>query len=145
MRAPGKSPVLVGELNPYGSDPEMALYPLPRNASGNRLRLILDLTDLEYLDYRRVNLCTGKWGIRAARAAAAEVLEHEDVCFAVLLGAKVCSAFGVPYEPFTVRPSGRGYPLVVLPHPSGLNRAWNEPGAVEQARLAINKAWEDAS
>lgn len=26
--------VLVGELNPYGADPQFALYPTPRHAAG---------------------------------------------------------------------------------------------------------------
>lgn len=130
----------MGELNPYGVDPEYALFPWPRNASGNRLREILGITDSAYLAlYGRTNLCVGKWSIVAAREAARAISVNELPRYIVLLGSKVCKAFGVPYEPYTVRPSGRGYPLVVLPHPSGLNRAWNEPDAVERARRVMRE------
>ena len=54
--------LLVGEVNPYGADPRMALYHLPRGASGDRLREILGLDDATYIRrLSRVNLCTGRW------------------------------------------------------------------------------------
>ena len=34
---------LVGEQNPYGADPNFALYPLPENAAGARLARFLGL------------------------------------------------------------------------------------------------------
>ena len=43
----GRKILLVGEANPYGEDPKYALFPQPRRAAGNRLRLIFGLTDLE--------------------------------------------------------------------------------------------------
>lgn len=135
--------MLVGETNPYGADPEYALSPWPRRASGNRLREILGLLDLDYIaKYERVNLCTGKWSMPAARAKAAQIVIEGNPRYLVLLGAKVCKAFCVPYEPFTMCPSGLGYPLVVLPHPSGLNRIWNDLDAIERAREAIREAEE---
>lgn len=137
-------PLLVGELNPYGSDPAFALYPLPRHASGGRLAEILGLSRTEYLrTFDRANLCDGRWSMYPARVRAKEILrvsmEDEVGRTIVLLGAKVCSAFYVDYEPFTsiawlVDPVVR---TVVLPHPSGLSRKWNEPGAAELARKAV--------
>lgn len=99
-------PLIVGELNPYGSDPRYALYHLPRHASGNRLREIMGLTDVEYsrgLD--KVNLCVGRWSLTAARAACELLFKEQRPCF-VLLGKKVC----------------------------GLNLLWNPPDAKEKAR-----------
>jgi hypothetical protein len=128
-------PLLIGELNPYGADPGFALYPLPEHASGGRLARILGLSRGEYLRrFDRVNLCTGKWSMRAARTAAAQ-LHHGEKGDKVLLGAKVCKAFKLPYTPFSamydVNTQQRYY---ILPHPSGLNRIWNEPGSAARAR-----------
>lgn len=124
----------MGELNPYGADPTYALYPYPVNSAGGRLcRRVLGLEPREYLRrYRRVNLCARRWSLAEARAAAA-ALEERGVT--VLLGAKVCAAFRVEYLPFSVQ-GGR----VVLPHPSGRCRAWNEPGAYGAARAVLREA-----
>lgn len=116
--------LLVGEDNPYGSDPGYALYPLPENASGDRLSKLLGLSHHEYLRaYDRVNLCSRRWGMAEARATAQNISMggHWRV---VLLGAKVCSAFGVPYAPLTLVRER----YAVVPHPSGRNLFWNLPG-----------------
>lgn len=125
--------VFVGELNPYGADPFFALYHLPRNASGNRLREILGLTDVEYYKLAKVNLCTGRWSMPAARRAAAELLIKYSVI--VCLGGKVRLAFNAP-PPFCSE-AGRFVKLISLPHPSGMNRMWDEPGARERARALL--------
>lgn len=128
-------PLLIGEANPYGNRPEFALYPLPPNASGGRLARILGLSRTEYLRrFDRVNLCCGPWRIRTARAAASDLRAARGTPL-VLLGAKVCSAFGLPYAPFTVV-EGQ---LYLLPHPSGLNRAWADREAVPRARHLLGE------
>lgn len=133
--------LLVGELNPYGADPAYALYPHPRHASGNRLREIMELEDNAYLRaFDRVNLCTGRWLLKKAREAAQRIVLEAQPKTIVLLGKKVCDAFNCPFQPFTLSASGRGYPRVVLPHPSGINRMWNEPGAYARARKILREA-----
>jgi hypothetical protein len=132
-------PLLVGELNPYGADPEMALYPLPENASGGRLQRILGLSRGEYLRrFDRVNLCTGKWDATVARMRALEIVRERDGQVVVLLGAKVAGAFLFDYTPFirwgrSMDSRGPGV-VYILPHPSGRNPQWNEAGAQEKAR-----------
>jgi hypothetical protein len=131
--------LVVGEVNPYGADPKFALYPRPRHASGNRLREIMGLTDACYMRLlARVNLCAGKWEPRQARLSALDVLEAGNHPVLVLLGAKVRAAFEGPPAFQVVQ--GLDAKLVGLPHPSGLCRAWNEPGAVERARAALAEA-----
>lgn len=143
-------PLIVGETNPYGADPKYALYPFPRSATGHRLcSKILCVPDNVYLEYfERVNLCTGKWKIAAARKRARELVRAEEPMkesrLFVLLGAKVAHAFGLEFEPFTCRnnyrlaPDGIGcIATVQLPHPSGLNRMWNEPGAYDRAHQLL--------
>lgn len=131
--------IIVGELNPYGHDPLFALYHLPRNASGNRLRRILGLTDAHYEVLDKVNLCTGVWTTAEARSAADAIVRADDERVIVMLGAKVRKAFtsgwtGVPEQFFQVR--GR---FVSLPHPSGLNHLWHkDPLATTMTRSVLH-------
>lgn len=127
---------LVGECNPYGGDPQFALYPAPDGCSGHRLCcLILGMGRKDYLEtFERVNLCVDKWSLPAARASATNIiLERLGHCRLILLGSKVCQAFGVPFVPFTVADEI----MLRLPHPSGLCRLWDEAGAVQKARSAV--------
>lgn len=129
-------PVLVGEANPYGGDPYYALYPSPDGCSGHRLCcLVLGMTRVAYLrTFDRVNLCPRDWSMKLARAFACNNVGKR----CVLLGAKVCKAHCVPYVPFTQQ-LFVGEPVLVLPHPSGLCRLWNEPGAFGRAREAVGE------
>lgn len=127
--------VFVGELNPYGADPFFALYHLPRNASGNRLREILGLSDVEYSTITKVNLCTGKWSMPKARQEAADLLLTQFGGAIVALGSKVRDAFGGPA--FFETQQRAGTTLISLPHPSGLNRMWDAPGSRERARALL--------
>lgn len=134
-------PLLVGEANPYGTDPEFALYPLPENASGGRLARILGLSRGEYLRrFDRCNLCPSVWSAPTARAAAA------DICagpyrVVIALGTKVARAFGYAYEPVTRPRPG----LILLPHPSGLNRAWADPTLAPRVRALLAEFLEGPS
>lgn len=140
-------PVIVGEHNPYGSSPEWALYPSPPESAGGRLcRLVMGLSEDDYLRlFRRANLlATARWSAPAAREAAGKV---DLSCGAVLLGSRVARAFGLAARgPFSVVDfdsfSGSG-PIVLLPHPSGRCRAWNEPGAFDRAREALSDAFPE--
>lgn len=127
----------VGEMNPYGADPYFALYYLPREASGNRLRCILGLTDEDYMRYcARTNLCRGSWDLAAARLEAARLLEAApEHCF-LLLGARVRQAFAGP-EPLRVASSG-GRTLVGLHHPSGRCRKWTSE-VVAELRVLLGR------
>jgi len=139
--------VLVGEANPYGGRPGMALFPKPAGSSGDRLcRLVLGVDVRTYVRvFRRVNLCRRTWRLAEAREQAAKVgLEalRAGRMPMVLLGARVAQAFRVPYAPFAegvwfAQGEAISVPYVSLPHPSGLCRAWNEPGAYERARAAV--------
>lgn len=130
---PANTITLVGESNPYGGGDDYALYPSPEGCSGHRLCcLILGMRRRDYLTaFARANLCHGPWHLGDARRRAVSLLEGGGRF--VLCGAKVCQAFGVPFQPFTVADEV----LLRLPHPSGLCRLWSEPGAVEAARKVV--------
>jgi hypothetical protein len=141
-------PLLVGEANPYGADPEFALYPSPPGCAGDRLcRLVMGLDPDDYLErFDRTNLCPGRWAARQARATAGGIrAARKGGGLVVLLGAKVCAAFGLEFRPFTTiwRHTDLGPADVcgaILPHPSGLSRAWGRPGAFERARAVLREA-----
>lgn len=135
-------PFLVGESNPYGADPYFALYPEPQGCAGWRLcHLVLQMRPAAYLrEFERRNVLEGaRWSAPAARAAASKLAEEIGEAKAVLLGAKVCAAFRLDFQPFTVV-RGR---VAILPHPSGLARAWNELGAFERARSTVRELLGD--
>lgn len=156
--------VVVGELNPYGVDPRYALYDEPKQASGYRLRtLVMGLRRTTYFRLKKVNLCTGIWSAKAAREAAhALLVEHANQTddTLILLGRKVVGAFFCGPDGLdprdTPQPFTRSFcrysvvggstterereNLVILPHPSGLNRSWGEPGAFERARALLREA-----
>jgi hypothetical protein len=137
--------VIVGEDNPHSADPADALYPYPPNCAGERLqRLVFGVSLGSYLhDYERVNLCeSGRWSTKVARERAYEVGIRASLLDArvVMLGRKVADAFdhsftGVPREPFTAMG-----PYVLLPHPSGRCREWNDPASFERARKVLRAA-----
>jgi hypothetical protein len=146
---------LVGEHNPYGSDPRFALYPYPPNSAGGRLARVLGIDRRGYLGaFERRNLLdVERWSAPAARDAAARVrAEMADGDSAVLLGARVAAAFGFTFEPLRVHrrfADGRGDPdlearlgqrgiaFLLVPHPSGRSRAWNDPALAPRVRAAV--------
>lgn len=125
---------LVGEDNPFGSNPQFALYPAPEGCAGERLCCdILGMWRKDYLRvFNRVNLCSGKWSIKQARVRAAE-LRSVGGKF-ILFGAKVCSAWPTPFNRFEMSSEGT---VLILPHPSGRNLLWNEAGMIERAREVV--------
>jgi hypothetical protein len=106
---------------------------------------IMGLTNFDdYLkNYARFNLCDGKWSLPKARDRA-DRLNHWEVAGQVpfvLLGAKVCSAFAIEFRPFSYHAAEvYGRPFVILPHPSGRCRLWDESGAMGNAREVLAAA-----
>lgn len=127
-------PVLVGESNPYGSDPEFALYPSPEGSAGHRMcEYILGMYRRDYLEsFNRVNLIAGAWDNATALINARQVVGER----LVLLGSKVSAAFEQPFRPFTrvVLSYSPARVALILPHPSGLCRIWNDPARIAEAR-----------
>lgn len=123
--------LLVGELNPYSTDERYDLYDLPVGSAGWRLRSkIFGLRRTTYFQIKKKNLCRLRWDASEASKTAAEILLNHPETTLVLLGKKVLRAFDLgDISPFTV--SGR---FVVLPHPSGRCREWNDPAAITKTR-----------
>lgn len=137
-------PMLIGEDNPYGSDPQFALYCEPPHSAGGRLcRYVLGLRRSTYLDaFERANLCSTTWRAKEARDRAFEIMnQHEPGRWYILCGAKVARAFDLrpatAEEPIIIatrypEPALGGY--AVIPHPSGRCRLWNDLTAAQVRR-----------
>lgn len=139
---------LIGEFNPYSPDPKMALYPIPAagaGARGARVMRALDMSEDAYLStfVRHDLLHEPRWSVPEARRRARDILRTSESRM-VLLGARVAAAFGLtPFWGFcfqqrtVVLHGDVTRRVLVLPHPSGRSRAWNEPYARDRARAAF--------
>lgn len=64
----------------------------------------------------------------------------------LLLGRRVQRAFGLALpSPMTVISRSSGAKIVSVPHPSGLNRWWNDPDHVEDATMILRAVWGGTS
>ncbi len=146
--------LVVGEVNPISSRPEHALFCAPAGCSGHRLQeLIFGLPRVHYLALWRTNLCRGDWSKVSARHRVSELADGRcpwDVI--VMLGRQVASAFapliGIsgaarPPDISSTISTGRTIILVAIPHPSGLNRAWNTPGEIPRVRELMTRVVPD--
>jgi hypothetical protein len=136
--------LLLGEDNPYGSEPEFALYCYPVGCSGYRLRRILGLPQHQYLGLPRANLCvSGSWSMKDARRRARDLLSpHVGWDVIVMFGRKVADAFDYTQPFFThvsVPRTGGQTRLVSLPHPSGRNTVWNDARLIARAREILRE------
>lgn len=130
-----KRPVLIGMNNPVSAAPEHALFPYPPGCTGHRIYEMLqervpDVTRRQYLDaFDRRNVVSAKvFDKKLAREGAAK-LEQEfwgSGRTIVLLGNDTVAAFGHPRS--LVHPQViAGATWRQIPHPSGLNRWYNDP------------------
>lgn len=133
-------PILVGELNPHGLDPRTALFPRPKNGAGYRLcHNVLGLHEADYLrSFERINLCTGKWDAAEAMSREMEIANSPKTTL-VLLGKKVAAAFGFSGGTSFRIEGVYDHAAVLLPHPSGLCRVWNDLLSVRAARALLTE------
>lgn len=134
--------LIIGELNPYGGNPDFAMYPSPARSAGHNLCCkIMGMKEDDYLElFDRANLCTFEYKKKEARKKALELRGKYDRM--ILLGKKVTSAFDLEFVSFCGQrviyqegePEKR---FLVLPHPSGRNTIWNWPESIDRARAAL--------
>lgn len=126
--------LIIGENPGKQTHPELPLFPWPERSSAGRLLEMSGMTGGQYLGglYRR-NLCDtkGKWerdlAEKRARVMITVLFDMPKDLRVVLCGKRVAKAFGYrDYEFWRpgVLESRQRY--VVIPHPSGLNRLYND-------------------
>ena len=126
--------VLVGYSPQHGADPSEPLG-VTRPGSGRHLARLCGLTLEEYVErFERVNLFyrtpPRPGPARVARWRAAALLERYRGRRLVLLGNLVAAVFLQPTrrELFRWVSLGRRTSAALVPHPSGLNRWYNDAG-----------------
>ena len=140
--------LIVGEMT-KGIQP---LWPHPPGRAGDRLRSLLGLTITDYLRITRVNLIDGvdEWSDEIAIDGARAVWEKlcPSYSMTILLGSRVHAAFCAVnkhfegMQPLAVRVTNTLNPhtpppaqsFMLLPHPSGRCRKWNNPEFLQLAR-----------
>jgi uracil-DNA glycosylase len=155
-------PLFLGEAPSPSTDGRAGAAPLV-GETGRRLALWAGLSPADFrVRARCLNLfdrLPQRWSQTAARREAEwlwacltqdreEVLAtygmhltdlREDTSMVVLLGNRVTRAFGLTHLPlFRVTQTG-GPPVATMPHPSGLNRYWNEPAHVAEAERFLRE------
>jgi hypothetical protein len=119
--------------NPVSLDPKYALYPLPVGCAGYRLYEMLREADpsVRMHDYvhrfERINLVSGPWDVGRARSRAEELRPSLAGVHVVLLGRPVAWAFEVDPR-CSVCNFDDDAIFHLLPHPSGRNLLYNDPG-----------------
>jgi hypothetical protein len=152
--------IIVGERPGPGTSPALPMYPYPAGSAGGRLLAISRMPLGDYLGrLMRVNLLReygSTWPVRQAADRASEFVAKvwEVDTRVVACGSKVAAAFAsAVHRPwpvmFEVMRIGR-VELIAIPHPSGRNKATNDPGVRRQMRRAVRwaadyKETEDAS
>lgn len=139
-------PLIVGEAPSKNEDP-----PTPISGRiGKRLAACAGLTLEEFLErFERVNLLqvrqdTKEKGFEFDLPAAIEsgrllVERIEPGRTVILLGKRVADAVGCAKDYFEPHRLRNGATLYVVPHPSGVNRWYNEPtNALRMARFMRN-------
>lgn len=118
-------------------------FDVDREGAGRRLARILDVPYGElHRRHRFINLL--KWPARRsqhpdARTAARRLLRRAcpSNLTIILLGRQVADAFKAN-KPFFSLTVISGVQTLLLPHPSGRCRIWNDPKSVLRARAAVN-------
>jgi hypothetical protein len=141
------SGTLVGECPGEGTRRELPLFPHPKNSAGGRLLAMSGLSAAEYLGrLYRFNLFVAhqpQWRPWMARERA--LLAHAmfrsqfpEGHRVVLCGQRVGAAFG--FTKFWELHVMDDISYVCVPHPSGRNRAYNNPNARVATRAAVQWA-----
>jgi uracil-DNA glycosylase len=146
-------PLMIGQAPARGRDEAPAFT----SASGARLAKLAGVGDTgadlqEYFETRNLQSRYGgkaasgkgdKFDLAAAKLQAAQIVEElneEDNDRVVLLmGRGVAKAFGVDKHPYLIPWVWLHHTFIVFPHPSGVNRWWNEEWNVAAARRMLTR------
>lgn len=127
-------PLIIGQAPSSLSDPDEPLS----GRSGRRLAALCELSIDEFCaTFERRNLIVrGPFKPLQARIAAQEMLPVVRGRMVILLGPAVTRAFGLVISPLGwACPVEWGSIVGMCPHPSGLNRWWNDPENVDHAHV----------
>jgi len=138
---------LIGMNNPLSERPGYALWPDPERSTGWRIWKMLEsrtgATKADYLRaFHRYNLGKERrFHSENAREYWQEIEQdlYDNFDTIVLLGAAVRKAAGVILPQLYVSRS-----LIAIPHPSGLNRWYNDPLNKSMVELILEELYVEA-
>lgn len=128
-----KLTVLIGMNNPHSDDPRFALAPHPRGVAGHNLwRMANEVCGVSRAQYmrtlQRINLCLGAtYDGKLARDKVESLGEELRGRRVILMGDEVRRSFWLPKLRLYDWHERDGMLWCQLPHPSGLNRLYNDP------------------
>lgn len=129
-----RHPLLLGLDNPHSDNPRAALLPRPAGSAGHRLFLMSGLSWREYRrSFERANACDIK-SLRILEDRYVVVLGR-DAWRVIIAGA------GVFFEE-RLFPELRSV-IILVPHPSGRNRFYNEPANQDRLTALLGKVRQD--
>lgn len=136
VQEPLRLPLLIGE-----APTQTGTYPFDADTySGRRLARLAGRPRSPFeADNLFPYTLTGPWSAPKAREAADSVRADRPGRNLILAGRKVADAFGVPHQILTWYEKD-GRLVAVLPHPSGLNRWYNDPANFHRAELFVRRA-----
>lgn len=146
-----KTVVFVGEApGPKDTTSRTPLWSIRKGSAGSRLRAMTGLDRSAWTrrvpKFNLVPYRITKWPREFAEQQAQNLSSSllRD-CDLVLCGRKVARAFGVPSKhPWLVwTRSAWGPRVVVIPHPSGLCREYNDPEFVKRASRFLKRVLRD--
>lgn len=139
--------VIVGQAPSRSSDPDRPFS----GRSGARLRDLLGAGAIERAEKRNLlprypgrGAKAGKGDAfprKAASQAAASLLTSLEGAYVILVGVGVAEAFGFsrPVPLLCARYTLQDCAVLVIPHPSGVCRWWNDPANVRAARRTLRR------
>lgn len=143
------SRVVIGEQPARGQSNSHPLYPYNRNSAAHRLIHMCDVP-VAYFERNvaKFNLCPFDadeeefWEFGSAKLARSMMSGRLlDGCSVLLLGEKVKAAFSIETSAKCGRVVLGSYPIrfYFIPHPSGLNRFYNDPANVLDAKIVLDE------
>jgi hypothetical protein len=137
--------LLVGEMPGKNTRSALPLFPYPKNSSGGRLLAMSGIPPhLYFARMMRVNLFEHHvdiWNEEQANLNAIEIMKQQPKGRRVVLcGRRVGSAFGFTQFFQMGHDEEADAFYVAIPHPSGLNREYNDPIKRASARIALQWA-----
>ena len=134
-----RSFTVIGMNNPRSDDPTHSLTTQPPGGTGHRLwQMARARTGIDEADWLRMtdrrNLCAGEWNREEAWHKAREWYPELRDRTTVLLGADVSAQFPLSMGGILTwgremgTPPAPARPWILIPHPSGMNRWYNDAG-----------------
>ena len=125
--------IFVGMNPAHQGDPDTPL----EGRIGKRFAKLLQITPEQFAaDFERVNLNylpLSSFDYEEAARRADSIIRNKEIRKVVVCGQRVCGCFWLPFLPLHTKIRGGRKAYFILPHPSGLNRWWNDPENVVRA------------